>query len=67
MVKALKKCIISQHSKDYRQQYTKYKKTEIISSKIRKERRMFSPSYLLNIVLELLAKTVRQEKEIKEI
>jgi hypothetical protein len=28
---------------------------------------MFSPSYLLNIVLELLAKTVRQEKEIKEI
>jgi len=39
----------------------------MLSPKIRNKTGMFSSSYLLNIVLEVLTKTIRQEKEIKGI
>ena len=39
----------------------------MLSAKIRNKTGMFSSSYLLNTVLEVLTKAVRQEKEIKGI
>ena len=42
-------------------------KTESISSKIRNKTRMSTPPLLFNIVLEVLATAIREEKEIKGI
>jgi hypothetical protein len=41
--------------------------TETISSKLRNEKRVFISPLLFNIVLEFLARAIRQEEEIKGI
>jgi hypothetical protein len=57
-----------QYNKGYiLQTYIEWRKTEIISFNVRNEIRMSTLSMLFNIVLEFLARAIRQEKEIKGI
>jgi hypothetical protein len=53
--------------KPYSQHYNEQGKTESISSKIRNETMRFTLSNLFYVVLEFLAKAIRQDKEIKGI
>ena len=62
---------LPQHNKSHiwqthRKHYSQWWKTEIISSKIRNKTRVPLTTLLFNIVLEVLAMAIREEKEIKE-
>ena len=50
-----------------RQHQTKWRETQSVSPKFREKTRLPLSPYLFNIVLEVLARAIRQEKEIKGI